>query len=255
MSIVDILIIAIIVIAAIIGFKRGFIYTGVAIAGTILVVVLSFIFKNYVSIILYENLPFLKFSGFFKNVSVVNILFYELLAFIIVAIVLTILLSIILKVTRLIEKILKMTIILSIPSKIAGALLGLVEGYVICFVILYILSLSIFNVPELANSKYKPIILEETPILTSLNENTTSMIKDFEALKTSYKGENAEEFNLKSLDLFLKYDIISIESVDKLVENKKLQINNIESVLQKYRESEKVVNEEVEDAQDNEQEW
>ena len=261
MSIVDILIIAIILIFAVIGFKRGFIYSAIAIVGTILVLTLSFVFKNYVSILLYENLPFLKFSGFFKNVSVVNILFYELIAFIIVVIVLTILLSIFLRVSRLIEKILKATIILSIPSKIAGFLLGLVEGYVICFVLLYILSLSIFNVPELSNSKYKPIILEETPLLTDLNQNTTAMNKDFESLKKSYKGENAEEFNLKSLDLFLKYNIISIESVDKLVENKKLQINNIESVLQKYRNKEEKVEEkveevieveEVEDAKDNE---
>ena len=128
MSIIDILIIAIIVVAAIIGFKRGFIYSVVAFVGTILVVVLSFIFKNYVSILLYENLPFLKFSGFFKNVSVINILFYELLAFIIVAIVLAIVLSIILKVTKLIEKILKLTIILSIPSKILGAMLGVIQN-------------------------------------------------------------------------------------------------------------------------------
>ena len=258
MSIIDILIISIIVVAAIIGFKRGFIYSVVAFVGTILVVVLSFIFKNYVSILLYENLPFLKFSGFFKNVSVINILFYELLAFIIVAIVLAIVLSIILKVTKLIEKILKLTIILSIPSKIAGALFGLLEGYVICFVLLYILSLSIFNIPEMSNSKYRKFILEETPVLTNINDNTTNMINDFESLKSSYKGEDAEEFNLKSLDLFLKYDIISIDSADKLVEKKKLQINDIESVLQKYRvtkpEDKPTEKEEENDAQDIEQE-
>lgn len=237
MSIIDILIIAIIIIAAIVGFKRGFVHSIVAFVGTILIVVLSFMFKNYVSILLYENLPFFKFSGFFKNVSVINILFYEIIAFLIVMIVLTILLSILIKVSRLIEKIFKATIILSIPSKIAGALLGLVEGYVICFVFLYIISLSIFNVPEVKNSKYRDVILEETPLLAKLNENTTLMIKDFESLKESYNGEDAEEFNLKSLDLFLKYDIISIESADKLVEKNKLQINDIESVLKKYRDS------------------
>ena len=235
MSIVDILVIAIIIIFAVIGFKRGFVHSIVAFVGTILIVILSFLFKNYVSILLYENLPFLKFSGFFKNVSVINILFYEIIAFLILLIVLTILLSIFIKVSKLIEKIFKATIILSIPSKIAGAILGLVEGYVIAFVVLYILSLSIFDIPEMNNSKYRDVILQETPLLTDLNENTTSMIADFEELKLAYKGEDAEEFNLKSLDLFLKYDIISIESVDKLIEQNKLQINNIESVLEKYR--------------------
>jgi uncharacterized membrane protein required for colicin V production len=239
MSIVDILIIAIILICAFLGFKRGLIHSLVAFVGTILIVVLSFTFKNYVSIILYENLPFLKFTGFFKNVSVLNILFYELLAFLILMIVLTILLSIIIKVSKIIEKILKATIILGIPSKIAGGIIGLIEGYIICFVLLYIFSLSIVNVPEMKNSKYRAFILEETPLLASLNENTTAMINDFESLKESYNGKDAEEFNLKSLDLFLKYDIISIDSVDKLIEKDKLKINNIESVLEKYRDSKK----------------
>lgn len=239
MSIVDILVIAIIIICAVLGFKRGLIHSLVAFVGTILILVLSFMFKNYVSIILYENLPFLKFSGFFKNVSVINILFYELIAFLILMIVLGILLGIFVKVSRLIEKILKATIILSIPSKIAGAIIGLVEGYIICFALLYILSLSIFNIPEMQNSKYRAFILEETPLLASLNENTTAMINDFESLKESYNGKDANEFNLQSLDLFLKYDIISIDSVDKLIEKDKLKIEGIETVLEKYRDNKK----------------
>ena len=239
MNIIDALVILIIIISAIIGFKRGFIHSTVSIVGTILVIVLSFTFKNYVSIILYENLPFFKFSGFFKNISVINILVYEVIAFLIVAIVLGILLKIIVKVSKFIEKIFKATIILSIPSKIAGALVGIVEGYIICFVFLYLFSLPVFNIVEMKDSKYRDSILNETPILTSLTDEALVMIKDYEILREHYNGENADEFNLESLDLFLKYNIVSIESIDKLVENKKIQIDNIESVLQKYRPNNK----------------
>ena len=49
-------------------------------------------------------------------------------------------------------------------------------------------------------------------------------------------NKNAEEFNKEVLDLFLKYDVVKVSSIDKLVEKGKLQINNIEEILMKYRE-------------------
>ncbi len=237
MNIVDYIILAIIVIFALLGLKCGFLHSTVTFVGTILVVILSFIFKNYVSIILYENLPFFKFGGIFKNVPVVNILFYEVLAFLIVAIVLSILLKLIIVITKLIEKILKATIILSIPSKLAGTVVGAIEGYIITFVLLYILSLPVFNIGQMAESKYRNDILTKTPVLSGLVDETVVMIQDFEYLQDVYsKDKNETQFNLDALDIFLKYNIISIDSADKLVEQEKLQIDNIESVLQKYRE-------------------
>lgn len=237
MNIIDVIILLMIIVFALVGFKRGFLHSTVVFAGTILVVVLSFVFKNYVSIILYENLPFFKFGGLFKNISVINILVYEVLAFIIVAIVLTILLKIIIVISKIIEKILKFTIILGIPSKIGGALVGAIEGYIVAFAFIYILTLPVFNVKELQDSKYGNQILTGTPILSGLIEDTIVMLDDFEILKNEYSSnKDANEFNLEALDLFLKYDIISIESVDKLIEQEKLKIDNIETVLTKYRE-------------------
>ena len=48
-------------------------------------------------------------------------------------------------------------------------------------------------------------------------------------------NESEEENNEEVLDLMLKYNFITVESTDKLIEQNKLQINNIESVLEKYR--------------------
>lgn len=236
MNLIDVIIILIIGIFAIIGFKRGILHSTVVFAGTILVVFLSFIFKNYVSIILYENLPFFKFGGFFRNVPVVNILFYEIIAFLVVAIVLSILLKLIIVVTKLIEKILNFTIVLGIPSKLGGAIVGAIEGYVIAFAFIYVLSLPVFNIKEIQDSKCHDVMLAKTPILSKLVDNTVVMLDDFEILKKDYSSKkDVHEFSRETLDLFLKYDIISIESVDKLIERDKLQIDNIESVLQKYR--------------------
>ena len=51
------------------------------------------------------------------------------------------------------------------------------------------------------------------------------------------KLRNANEFNLKGLDLFLKYDVITVESTDKLIKSGKLKIDGVDEVLDKYRKN------------------
>ena len=57
LNIVDVIIILIIGLGAIIGFKEGALKRTASIVGLILVVILSFTFKNYLSVFFYENLP------------------------------------------------------------------------------------------------------------------------------------------------------------------------------------------------------
>ena len=118
MNIVDIIIIVSIVLGVLIGFVRGFFKETVIFIGTILVVVLAFVLKNPLSLILYKNLPFFKFKGIFEGISTLNILMYEILAFIIALAILSIALTIIIKISGIIEKILKLTIVLALPSKL-----------------------------------------------------------------------------------------------------------------------------------------
>ncbi len=236
MNFVDIIIILFILSGAILGFKRGATKQLVSCVGLTLVVILSFFLKNPVSVFLYEHLPFFKFGGIFKGVTVLNILLYEVIAFLIVFSILMILLKVILLATTLFEAILKATIVLSIPSKLIGALIGLVENFIITFIILYILVLPIFNVPMIKDAKLANQILTSTPILSGKIDKSLKVIEEFTDLKTKYEtATNANEFNRETLDLFLKYDIITIGSVDKLVERNKLVIDNIDSVLSKYR--------------------
>jgi len=89
LSFIDAIILLIILLGGVIGFKEGVIKRLASVIGLILVVILSFILKNYVSVLFYENLPFFNLWGIFKGIQVVNIIFYELLAFIIVSSVLT----------------------------------------------------------------------------------------------------------------------------------------------------------------------
>lgn len=237
MGLVDILIIGFIFIGGIVGWKRGVIKEAVSAVGIVLITVLSFIFKNPLSVILYENLPFFKFGGIFKGVTVLNIALYELVAFLIVFSILMILWRIVVFASSIVQKIIDMTIILGLPSKILGFLIGLVEYYLIAFIVIYILVLPIFSVKEVVDSHYANIILEKTPIVSSSFGEKMEFLNEFVSLKEKYKNtESATQFNYDTLDLFLKYDIINVKSAKKLREKNKLKIDEIDNLLKKYEE-------------------
>ncbi len=236
MNIIDFIIILFILSGAIIGFKRGFTRQLVSLVSFFAIIILAFMFKNPVSIFLYEHLPFFKFGGILKGVTVLNIALYELIAFLFMALILTIIFKILTIVTNIFEKILKMTIILSIPSKIAGAIVGIIENYIWIFIVLYILSFPVFNIDIINQSKYRNNILNNTPILSNFIEPTMNALTEFGELKNKYENtDNALEFNKETLDLFLKYDVITVESVDKLIEQDKLKIDDVDTILNKYR--------------------
>ena len=236
MHIIDFVIILILLFGALIGFKRGTTRQLVSLVGMIGIIILSFLFKNHISIFFYENLPFFNFFGSIKGVTVLNIVLYEFLAFIIVFLGLSILLKILMFATSIFEKVLTFTIILGIPSKIVGAILGFLESYIIIFVTVYILVMPVFNFNSIRESELSMTILNKTPILSSYSKDTIEVFDEFVELREKYEViDAADEFNKETLDLLLKYNIVTIESIEKLQERGKLDIDSLNSLLDEYR--------------------
>jgi len=236
MNIVDVIIFIFLGFGALVGFKRGFTKQLFSSVGLVLVVIFAFMFKNPVSVFLYENLPFFKFGGIFKGVTVLNILVYEVVAFFLVLAVLLALLKVLIFISGIFEKLLNMTIILGIPSKILGAILGVFENFIIIFIVLYVLSLPLFDISGLHESKLKDKILKNTPFLSEQIDKTVLVIDEFVELKDNYKtAVDPNGFNLEALDLLLKHKVVEVESIEKLLEKDKIQIVNIDSVLEKYK--------------------
>ena len=233
----DAAIILILIMGAVVGFKRGFTYEVVSTVGFFLVLILAYFLKNPLSVFLYEHLPFFKFGGIFKGVTVLNIFLYEVIAFLVVASILMFILKIVEKVTNLFEKFLKFTFVFSIPSKIAGMVVGIIESYVWVYIILYILNLPMFDISLLQKSQFKDTILNHTVILSNATNNSMKVINEFMDLKEKYeKAPNATEFNRETLDLFLKYDVITVDSVETLRDKNKLKIDHLDEILNKYKE-------------------
>ena len=139
--------------------------------------------------------------------------------------------------SSLIQRIINYSFLLGIPSKILGTIIGLIEYYFICFIVVYVLVLPLFSIKEVVESKYAQFILNNTPVISGFVSENSSFIDEFASLKEKYENApSANEFNYEALDLFLKYDIININSAKRLHDKDKLKIDGIDELIKKYEE-------------------
>ncbi len=211
------------VIGGIVGFKRGATREFVSLVGIFLVLIFSFIFKNPISIFLYKHLPFFNFGGSFKGITVLNILVYESIAFIIVFSILCVLLRLLLIFTNGLEKLFDTTILLGIPSKVIGAVFGVIEVYIYIFLIIFILRTPLFNLKSVKESEICNMILK-TPVLSKVSDKTLRVIDELVDLKEEYnESNNRDEFNQKALDIMIENKVITKNNAEELIKNGKLK--------------------------------
>lgn len=238
MNITDFLIVIFVLLGAFVGAKQGFTKSLVSFLGTVIVVILAYFLKNPVSEFLMSFCPFFNFGGIIKGVTVLNIAVYEVIAFVLMFVILMVVLNALLFATGIFEKILKFTIVLGMPSAIFGAIIGAIKNYVIVFFVLYILSMPNFvDVSFVKDSKFREPILANTPLLSHIAGSALEALDEFKGLADKYtSSEDTNAYNLETLDVFLKYKIVTVKTTEKLIESGKISIEGIDSVLNKYRE-------------------
>ncbi len=214
-TIVDALIVICLILGIMSGMRRGMIKEIVLLVGLIISLVISFALRTPIATFMYETLPFFSFHGDYSGVTILNILLYEAIAFLIIFSLIYLVLRIILKITGIIESILKATIILGFFSKIGGAILGFIEAYVIVFIVLFIMSQPFINIDIINNSIVVQKILDSTPIMSSTIKDTRQAIGEVYELTEEYRTDK-KKFNEETIKLFLKYNIITEENVEIL---------------------------------------
>lgn len=237
MTIVDAIIILFLLLGAVLGFKKGAISSLVGLVGTIAVVVIAYYLKNPVANLLYDFVPFFDFSGSWQGLVTLNILLYESVAYILVFVVLYSILSLILKLTGIIEKLLSFTIILGIPSKIIGAVLGFVEALVFSFLILFVLLQFNGSHPWIMESSVATSILDKTPLIGAMVEETYQAIVDISDLQDKYEDtDDLDAYNGEILGIMLRYHVIEVETAKKLIDNGKLDFDGAETIVNTFEE-------------------
>ena len=217
MNIIDVVIVLLIILSFINGYKRGVLKEVVMLCGTIVIYIVSFLLKDKLGLILCKILPFFNLDGLVS----LNILIYQLIAFFLIAGFLFSIFGIVLKVTGVLQKLVNMTIILTIPSKILGGILGLVEGYIVIFALLIILSVPFKNIDIFKNSNLNNKIITSSPILSSTLGNLDDLIIDIYDIKID-KDQDKDKINDKILDMYIDYNVISREDLDSIIKSGKL---------------------------------
>ena len=236
-NILDIAIILILIMSAIVGFKRGAIKEIVSLVGIILVFIVAFSLKGVLGNVLCKWLPFFNFAGNLEGVTVLNILLYQLIAFLIIYSLLFSVYMIVMKISGIVQKIIHMTVILWLPSKLIGAVVAFITGYVMVFVVLLALLIPLKDTDIFRESRFANYIVYDTPILAGSAENISRSINEVYTLGEELsKGDiSKNEANLETMDILLKYKIVSPETARQLIVLDKLDgISGLDSVIKRY---------------------
>lgn len=236
MNLLDIAIIFILVMFAIVGFKRGIIRELASVIGIIIVFILSYTFKGFLGDFLCTTLPFFKFNGVIEGYTSINLLFYQIIAFIILFGLFLSIYEIVLKISNVLQKLVNLTLVFIIPSKILGAILSVIEGVVIIFVVLLFLMIPLKDNELFKGSSLASKIIYETPILSNSTREITDTMAEIVEIEEGIDEEtlSIDEANLKTIDIMLRYKVVSKNTVEKLIDKKKFVVPNIETVLNKY---------------------
>ncbi len=233
MNIFSVIVILLIISSGVMGLKKGFLKESVVFIGTILVYIISFLLKDKIGLVLCKWFPFFSFDG----LQTLNILVYQLIAFVFIATILFSIATIIFKLTGIIQKLVDITIILTLPSKILGFIFGILEGYIVMFLILIILAIPLRNVELFKESTVVTKIMYNSPILSKTLGGVPKTIEDIldvttEIQKTDY---NKNKVALDIMKIELDHNIISKEDTLDLIERGKLdKVQGIKSFVKNY---------------------
>lgn len=240
MGALDIVIILLILMFAVVGWKQGLIKEAVQLVGMIAILVISFMFKDELGNIFCKWLPFFDFTGSsVEGLTALNILIYQLLAFLAIFMVLYGVYSLVLKLSGIFQKIIDWTLILALPSKLGGLIIGFIEGYILVFIVLLlIMALPLNFTSHFRNSDIVNKMVYETPILSLAAKDVTNSLSEVYDLADQVinKKLDTNEANLKMIDTMLKYDLVTPKTVEQLVVLDKLKgISGIDAVVNNYK--------------------
>lgn len=227
--IVDIAIIIFLIGGIVVGYKRGFLENTVRLVGSIIAMVVAYLLKDPLSIYLYTNLPFFSLSGKLEGVSVINVIIYELISFIVLWILVSIVLAILAKILKLEKLAITLVTKLMIPNKILGVIVGFVESYLFVY-FLVLIAMFVANIFDYDMDKKLASYIFKTPVLHETFSPTYNALVDISSLALEYENTNDKiAFNADAVEILIKYDLVSEENIDLLIEQGKIQIEHKEA--------------------------
>ena len=233
-NIFSVVIVLLILLCGVLGSKRGILKELVVIVGTIVVFAIAFFLKDPLASFFCTYLPFFNFKIPLGNLVSLNIIFYQLIAFLLIVIVLRLILQILIDVTGIFSKIINATIILALPNKLLGFVVGLLEGYILMFIILNVVAIPMSGSELFMSSGVRQFIVNDTPVLKDCLGGLNYAIDDVLSLSSN---DDRNTNDLKVIDIMLKYKVVSTDFMNKVKETGKLdEISGLDNIINQYEE-------------------
>lgn len=253
--VVEIVLLALLALGTYLGYRKGLLKSLVGFVGLVTIVIISYALKTPLAEFLIDLMPFFDFGGDLAELSALNILMYNIVAFIIIFVLLYCILNIILSLTGFIDTLLKYTVIWVIPSKIGGAVVGFLETWVFIFLAVFVMSQFSVTHNFVHDSFVGSLILDNTPVVgkvvrgytqdvIKLDENGKEMVnKQGEKITEVYstaefiyhaidnfpseQHQTKEELNLYILQLLVNNNFVTAEKSQELMDIGKIELKDV----------------------------
>lgn len=229
-TLVDIILIAFIILGTYMGTRKGLIKSLVSFVGLVAIVIISYSLRVHLAGFLIDTMPFFDFGGDLAGLTSLNILIYNLIAFVVIFIVLYCILNIVIAVTGFIDTLLKFTVIWIIPSKIGGAIVGFLESWIFLFLVVFVLAQFSFTNNLIKDSGISNVILNNTPVIGNYLGGASRAAQEiYEGIEEYAKDETktTEDLNLYILQVEINYGLVSKEKATELMEIGKIGLDNV----------------------------
>lgn len=235
MGIIDILIIVVIVFGMYLGYRNALFKE----LSDFIILFIGSIVSGLISRLLfnglYKFLPFFNFYGNVKGLKSINIIFWQLILYVLI---LFIIISIIKRIyvkTGIEEKIKDSMVESNIITRLLGLIVSPLLMVTLMFNIILVFLAPNFNLEILNNSKGASMIMEKMPILSSQNNKTyvnekyiIKRINKSDNKDSNYKKVNNDIINnMVSTDLISKDKINVLNKKNKLVGKRKTVMDKI----------------------------
>ena len=227
---VNIILIAVLVLGALLGMKRGLIKTAVSLLGTVTIIIISWSLHTPLSNFLIDTLPLFSFAGTLAGLTSITILVYNAIAFVVVFVLLYCVLNIVISITGFIDTLLKFTVIWIVPSKIGGAIIGLIETWVFAYLVLFVLSQFSLTQSIVSSSAVSNFMLDHTPIVGNMLGGARVAAKEIYSGIEEYTKDDSktiDDLNLYILQIEIGYGLVTKERATELIQTGKIDLQNV----------------------------
>lgn len=227
-SVMNVICIVVPVIGFVVGLLRGFGNRGIRVIEGALIIFFSLLLKDPMSSILYRFVPF-----FDIDYKIVNILLYEFISYVIVAIILIVIFHLMNRFINVIDRIMGVIVGIGVPSGILGALVSFIEYtfylYVFIFIVFFFSSITYSPIESSIANK----IYYNMPVLRQVFGNSFDAYIEV-GNKIGSNG-SVEKVNHDSMEILLRYKFISKTNAKYLIDTKKITIKDSDKLLSRYK--------------------